>query len=494
MSPNQFYQALVAHFDEQELQTLCFVLQVDYHSLPATGKANKARELLLLLARAERIDDLLKALAELRPKVAWPDVETLTQAIQPALITAAFKSTVVSPPPSQPIISIGGPMQGMVSGGDMTINAPVAGGDMTIHPEMPRWQRWGLLALLPLLVVVVGGLVMLVRPLMTPSAQAPDVDRLLPVAATLLPRLEVTAMTLAVTAGEEVLWFGAGHDGQSALYRLDVEARETAVPQAVLDVDAEIHQIMVDCRQNIWLVLNEIGVLVYQPVSERQDTLLSKATWPEQMKYNTIAALAHRCIGTEEVEVWLGRAGIQTIRYQFDYPTPETLRFVPSDTDPIFAASKDMEITDLLFVPEKSVLWASGQSGELLSVSTHQVRQPEMTKYTESALWALSLDPAGKIWVGGSHHLIEEGHLLALSSGDGKMPDSRARRLAAGSRWIWFGDRCLEMVVDCWVLGAYQNGRFFPVDLGTRREVTGLEIDSNGTVWIGTDYGLILYP
>lgn len=494
MTPIGLHQALVTHFNEGELQTLCFALRIDYESLAATGKENKARELLLLLARAERLGDLLKALAQMRPQVTWPpaaEAAALTQAMAPDL-TAAPPPTAVPQP--QPAVSIGGSVYGPVSGGSMTINAPVAGRDLTINPETPRWQRWLLLALLPLLVVVVVGLGVLIRPLFTPSARAPEVDQLRPVAATLAPRLAVTAMTLATAGDEEVLWFGAWQDGQPALYRLDVAARETAVPQVVLNVAAEIGQIMVDCRQNIWLTLNETGVLVYQPATGRQDTLLSKTTLPGWMAYNTITALAHRCTGAGEVEVWLGRAGIHTAHYQSAYPTLETLVLTPHEADAVFAASQGVEITDLLFVPKTAVLWATGQRGELLSISTRSVRQPQVARYEEDALWALSLAPDGQVWAGSSHHLIVDGRLLALSGADGSTPDSRARLLAAGSRWVWFGDSCSPITVDCWVLGAYQNGRFFPIDLGTRHEVTGLAVDSSDAAWIGTENGLIFYP
>ncbi|MCA9959950.1 MAG: hypothetical protein KC443_12990, partial [Anaerolineales bacterium] len=475
MTPIELHQALVIHFNEGELQTLCLALNVDYESLPAVGKENKARELLLLLARGGRIAALLQLLAQMRPHVAWPlatEAVALTQAMQPEL--GPVSATAVSQP--QPMLSIGGSVTGPVSTGNMTINAPVAGRDLTINTATPRWQRWLLLALLPLLLLVLLGVMVLLRPLLTPNAQAPNPDQLLPVAATLAPHLAVTAMTLAQSDAGEVLWFGAWQEGQAALYQLDVAARETAVPQLALTTTTQINQIMVDCRQNVWLALDETGVLVYQPTTGRQDTLLSKTTLPG-LPYNTMAALAHRCLETGEVEVWLGRAGVQTVRYQSDYPTQDTLDLLAADTDFVFAASQGIEVTDLLFVPQTAVLWVSGQRGELLSISTRQVRPPQLTRYEEDTLWSLSLAADGTVWAGSSHHLIHDGSLLALQDAAGRIPNSRARQLAAGARWVWFGDFCPEMASDCWALGAYQNGRFFPVDLGTRRQVNGLVID-----------------
>ena len=40
------YRLLVEAFNEDELQTLCFFLGVDYEVLPARGKAGKARDLI----------------------------------------------------------------------------------------------------------------------------------------------------------------------------------------------------------------------------------------------------------------------------------------------------------------------------------------------------------------------------------------------------------------------------------------------------------------
>lgn len=62
---------LVTRFDENELRTLCFDLGIDYDDLPATGKVNKARELVACLERQKRTASLLKAGKRLRPDIVW---------------------------------------------------------------------------------------------------------------------------------------------------------------------------------------------------------------------------------------------------------------------------------------------------------------------------------------------------------------------------------------------------------------------------------------
>ena len=58
-------QTLVKRFDEAELRTLCFSLDVDFDSLRYPGKTEKARELVLFMERRERLDELAAAIESL---------------------------------------------------------------------------------------------------------------------------------------------------------------------------------------------------------------------------------------------------------------------------------------------------------------------------------------------------------------------------------------------------------------------------------------------
>ncbi|MFZ1401017.1 MAG: AAA family ATPase, partial [Candidatus Promineifilaceae bacterium] len=64
-------QALVDAFNESELQTLCFDLQIDYEALPPGSKLDKTRELVALCLRQQRIEALISLCEQARPKVAW---------------------------------------------------------------------------------------------------------------------------------------------------------------------------------------------------------------------------------------------------------------------------------------------------------------------------------------------------------------------------------------------------------------------------------------
>ncbi len=70
----QLRQILEAYFDDGELRTLCFDLQLDYDSLPGQGKASKARELVAYLERRDRIAELTQLGRQLRPQVDWGEI------------------------------------------------------------------------------------------------------------------------------------------------------------------------------------------------------------------------------------------------------------------------------------------------------------------------------------------------------------------------------------------------------------------------------------
>jgi hypothetical protein len=67
----ELFEILERHFDREELHTLCFYLGVDYDSLPSRGKTGKARELIRLMSRQGRLNELLDVLKNLRPDIQF---------------------------------------------------------------------------------------------------------------------------------------------------------------------------------------------------------------------------------------------------------------------------------------------------------------------------------------------------------------------------------------------------------------------------------------
>lgn len=78
------HQLLLTHFNEEELKTLCLGLGVDYDDLPATGRSNKARELVTYLKRRDRLAELRVAVTNARPNAVWPVIPPAPQSPLPA--------------------------------------------------------------------------------------------------------------------------------------------------------------------------------------------------------------------------------------------------------------------------------------------------------------------------------------------------------------------------------------------------------------------------
>ena len=62
------------YFDEDDLQVLCFDLQVDYEELPGETKSQKAAALITHMARLDRVAELIDLCSQARPNVPWADL------------------------------------------------------------------------------------------------------------------------------------------------------------------------------------------------------------------------------------------------------------------------------------------------------------------------------------------------------------------------------------------------------------------------------------
>ncbi len=82
LTPFDLRRILVRFFDEEELQDLTFDLKVDYESLPAQGKAGKARELVELAERVGQLDILEAAIRRERPSLDTAYSAERTQQLQ----------------------------------------------------------------------------------------------------------------------------------------------------------------------------------------------------------------------------------------------------------------------------------------------------------------------------------------------------------------------------------------------------------------------------
>ncbi|MCB9444990.1 MAG: hypothetical protein H6669_12210 [Ardenticatenaceae bacterium] len=72
-SYNQLRRLIFDLFDEEELRSLCFDLDVNYDGLSGKGTEAKSRELILFMRRRQRLGELLTACRQARPEADWPD-------------------------------------------------------------------------------------------------------------------------------------------------------------------------------------------------------------------------------------------------------------------------------------------------------------------------------------------------------------------------------------------------------------------------------------
>ena len=65
---------IATYFNGEELIELCTLLEIDHETLGGEGKKAQAGRLVSFIERRGRTEELLGALDQLRPKVAWPAI------------------------------------------------------------------------------------------------------------------------------------------------------------------------------------------------------------------------------------------------------------------------------------------------------------------------------------------------------------------------------------------------------------------------------------
>lgn len=67
----RLHENLAQYFSAEDLQTLCFGLNVDFDDLPGEGKGAKARELVMYMERRGHTADLIAKARKERPHISW---------------------------------------------------------------------------------------------------------------------------------------------------------------------------------------------------------------------------------------------------------------------------------------------------------------------------------------------------------------------------------------------------------------------------------------
>ena len=304
----------------------------------------------------------------------------------------------------------------------------------------------------------------------------------------------------AVAASSSWLWIGVQKGEQYFLYKADSTKKSQTTMEPVLPVEARIDQLIVDCQGNLWLLLKDLGTKAYDPATRQMSELLNRQTSDGRLSKSTMYAIATRCLPTTEVEVWLGRQGVYTLRYQDTVTSSLAERLLPVAEDRVYADTKSLtEVRALLHTAQ--MLWVIDHQGQqLLGLSPDGMTKPQ-TVTLDDPPWSLGSDPAvGDLWIGADDHLfhmrqgkMKEAILLAPEQSVEHI--LRASVLAVNGDYIWIGDSCTDdSGLPCCPLANYVIGTDAPRCFGPNlTSVNDLFLDEQHTLWIATDNGLFLF-
>lgn len=440
------------HFSLEELQTLTFDLQLDWDELEGSRKSNKIWSLLLVLSNEKRVPDLLERTTQLRPRANWND-------LIPQIVADSDLIRKVVPP-------------------DVTRIAL-------------RRLGWGMtvLVFMSLIVLYTVSRTNAAREATPTPVPTPDMFALQSVS---LPT-GVQGVT-AMVEGAGRLWVATDSDEGAQLLAFNTvdHALDTAVTPIPLPADvAAIH---FDCHQNLWLLLGEYGVLVYRPATGVLSPQLIDETMHPWLQVSTtpyIITINSRCLADNQVELWLGRHGLQTMRYQGEFPqsTADLVLVEPKD-DALYQASQELRnVRALAYNEENETLAAATFDGTLFTFSFRGIQPPGLEHYDDN-LWSLASASPNELWLGGAKFVYSpQGSAIPLVA-PGNQRFGPAIALAVAQDWVWFGDRCRDA---CLPLGVVVAGQVMSVSIGQDKEVRAITVDAQTTIWIGTEQSLFFY-
>ncbi len=94
-------------FNSDELQDLCLRLGEEYENIPGTGRAAKARELVLYMQRRQRLPALVELAKQFRPTLKWPDLllsSPMDSGIADAWKSVFRENSSYRPTPENPLV------------------------------------------------------------------------------------------------------------------------------------------------------------------------------------------------------------------------------------------------------------------------------------------------------------------------------------------------------------------------------------------------------
>ena len=386
---------------------------------------------------------------------------------------------------------------GSVVQGNVTTGRDFVGRDkITNIFGLARWQTY-LLLLSALLIATT--LLVVISPylrarLMAPTS-LPDPTHLQPVSSS--RAIEITALAV----DQQKLWGGAQQDGKFFLFQGNLAAGTSIGLKPLYYTENQILDLHVDCYGNLWLLINAVGTVAYNPVTGATSTVINRQTPGSTLSTDTMYAIASQCNPDGNASVWLGRAGVHTLQYDQTDRTFTQLHFVPISEDVAFQATQAIsDVRGLLFTGGLVWVAGNGQKGQLLAFSPTGMTTPETFTLDEGLLTLAEPATGGAIWAGGYTKLFSvavdrQPNAVNLVDKDHQSLNTRAHVLAIDSVYVWLGDDCsTSSNAACCPLAVYiPKDQFTTCVTKQIKNVSALTIDPAGNVWIGADSGLFVY-
>lgn len=385
---------------------------------------------------------------------------------------------------------------GVVIQGDLDVDGDFIGRDkITIFPGLTQRQTILLFTVLfGVLIVVIITTYPYIRRLFVVLPPSPKLTSLSPVPST--QGLNVTSLAVQ---GEK-LWFGAQYNNTYRLYELDINAIDRTEPLPVVEVDAYIHALSVDCQGNVWLLMIDVGTRMYDPLTGRLSLLLNRNSIDSTLTKNTMSAVAFRCWDDGYTEVWLGRENVHTLSYDTTVGV-SSLTFVPLEKDLVFEETQDLfDIRGLIY--ESDRLLVVDGSGVMREISPDAMFSTQNVDLKIRPLSVSQNAGHADLWFGSTSSitkLAEGGQPIRINIADSNQQplDLRALLMAVDNMYVWISDVGTTCSVDdkqCCTLGFHIIG-MDTVQCFTAKIISpqALLLDDKQRLWIGSARGLFVY-
>jgi hypothetical protein len=330
------------------------------------------------------------------------------------------------------------------------------------------------------------------------------------------------ALALQRENDKTFLWLSRYENNELLLWQLDVANSAKAIlgepvlrisppsfPNLDPTLDRKVLQMISDPNGNIWIAVENLGILVYNPRIKEVVTWVNKDTFPELLRFTTVSlASRHDPDRQGYVQVFLANGTVaRTLTYQGEYPTKETTALLPLQQDPVlrvFTSNTDAVVAislstngEVLWIISNQHVWVVPLRGVVRPLDSPIGNVAMSVVATDNTAW-IGVNAAKRFYVVSrmTSKTEESSESLSLHQIESKNAPL-ITAVDAGRQWIWSGTNC-QGSPGCQPLVAVdqQSQKILEFEQTLPKElevVFAIAVDASGGVWIATDEGLFYY-